>query len=191
MRFARTSIAFLALASLYLSVNPAAVVQGANTVSTAADFPRQGETAPTFSLPSQSGKTVSLAQFHGKWVVLYFYPEDMTAGCTIEAHGFQRDAEKFRARNAVIVGVSVDSIDSHKAFCAKEGLDITLLSDTGRTVVTKYGSLNAASNMANRNTFLISPEGKIAKVWTKVSPVHHSEEVIAALDAETAPAVTQ
>ena len=145
--------------------------------------PQQGETAPAFTLPSQTGKPESLTQFRGKWIVLYFYPEDMTAGCTLEAHGFQRDANKFHAKNAIILGVSVDSVDSHKEFCAKEGLNISLLSDAGRTVVQQYGSLNSRTNMANRNTFLITPDGKISRVWLNVNPAHHSEEVLAAIDA--------
>ena len=182
MRFASTSI--ISACALFV-LGAAAASHAANSV--ASSTPQQGDVAPAFTLPSQSGSTDSLAQFRGKWVVLYFYPEDMTTGCTIEAHGFQRNAEKFRQKNAVILGVSVDSVDSHKQFCAKEGLGFTLLSDAGRTVVTKYGSLNATSNMANRNTFLISPDGKIAKVWLKVNPVHHSEEVLAAIDAQSKP----
>jgi thioredoxin-dependent peroxiredoxin len=189
MRFAGTSFLYFAFA--FLTVTTTAVSQGATNVSTDTAPPHQGEIAPAISLPSQTGKTESLAQFSGKWVVLYFYPEDMTAGCTLEAHGFQRDADKFRTRNAVILGVSVDSVDSHKEFCAKEGLNINLLSDAGRQVVAKYGSLNTATNMANRNTFLIDPTGKIAKVWLKVSPLHHSEEVLAAIDAQSHPSATQ
>jgi thioredoxin-dependent peroxiredoxin len=175
---------FLCFAIAFLPATTSSVSQAAATDAAASASPQQGQMAPAFALPSQSGKTESLAQFSGKWVVLYFYPEDMTAGCTLEAHGFQRDAGKFQTRNAVILGVSVDSVDSHKQFCAKEGLNINLLSDTGRKVVAKYGSLNSASNMANRNTFLISPDGKIAKVWLNVSPAHHSEEVLAAIDAQ-------
>jgi peroxiredoxin Q/BCP len=150
----------------------------------AANTPQEGQMAPTFTLPSQSGTKEALTSFKGKWVVLYFYPEDFTAGCTIEAHNFERDAEKFQKLNAVIVGVSVDSVDSHKSFCAKEGLNFHLLSDTERQVVAQYGSLNTKSNMASRNTFLIDPNGKIAKVWIKVSPPQHSTEVLAAIEAQ-------
>ena len=107
-------------------------------------LPQVGQAAPGFTLPSQSGAATSLSSFKGQWVVLYFYPEDMTAGCSLEAHNFQRDAEKFQKMHAVIIGVSVDSIDSHKQFCAKEGLNIKLLSDTERRVVAQYGSLNGA-----------------------------------------------
>ncbi len=143
-------------------------------------MPAAGQAAPTFTLPSQDGSQISLDSFHGKWVVLYFYPKDMTQGCTIEAHNFQRDLPKFESANAVIVGVSVDTPDSHKQFCTKEGLTFRLLADPDHKVVDEYGSLGHFGPMtiANRNTFLISPEGKIVKVWTKVDPSHHSEEVL-------------
>ena len=146
-------------------------------------MPAAGQVAPTFTLPSQDGSQISLDNFKGKWVVLYFYPKDMTQGCTIEAHNFQRDLSKFEAMNAVIVGVSVDTPDSHKQFCTKEGLTFRLLADPEHKVVDEYGSLGLFGTMtiANRNTFLIDPEGKIVKVWTKVDPSHHSEEVLAEL----------
>ena len=143
-------------------------------------MPQVGQLAPNFTLPSQEGKPVSLDSFRGKWVVLYFYPKDMTQGCTIEAHNFQRDLSKYEALNAVIVGVSVDTPDSHKQFCTKEGLTFRLLADPEHKVVDEYGSLGHFGTMtiAQRNTFLINPEGKIVKVWTKVDPQHHSEEVL-------------
>ncbi len=146
-------------------------------------MPTVGQTAPTFTLPSQTGALISLNSFRGKWVVLYFYPKDMTTGCTIEAHNFQRDQAKYDADNAVILGVSVDTVDSHKKFCTKDGLTFHLLADPEHKVVDEYGSLGhfAAWTIANRNTFLIDPHGKIVKVWTKVDPSHHSEEVLAAL----------
>ena len=147
-------------------------------------MPTAGQTAPTFTLPSQDGSEISLDGFRGKWVVLYFYPKDMTSGCTIEAHNFQRDQAKFDAAGAVILGVSVDTPDSHKKFCTKEGLTFRLLADPEHKVVDEYGSLGnyMGFKIANRNTFLIDPQGKIAKVWTKVEVQHHSEEVLAALD---------
>jgi peroxiredoxin Q/BCP len=143
-----------------------------------------GQVAPTFTLPSQDGSEISLDSFRGKWVVLYFYPKDMTSGCTIEAHNFQRDQAKFDAVGAVVLGVSVDTPDSHKQFCTKEGLTFRLLADPEHKVVDAYGSLGSFMGMtiANRNTFLIDPQGKIAKVWTKVQVQHHSEEVLAAID---------
>ena len=146
-------------------------------------MPSVGQMAPTFTLPSQDGSQIALDSFRGKWVVLYFYPKDMTQGCTIEAHNFQRDQAKYEAMNAVIVGVSVDTPDSHKQFCTKEGLTFRLLADPEHKVVDEYGSLGHFGTMtiAQRNTFLIDPEGKVAKVWTKVDPQHHSEEVLAQL----------
>ena len=148
----------------------------------AAEVPQAGQPAPDFSLASQEGGPVSLKQFQGKWVVLYFYPKDMTQGCTIEAHNFQQDLPKYNAANAVIVGVSVDNTDSHKEFCAKESLTFKLLADTEKKVSEQYGSLGSRG-VSSRNTFLIDPSGKIAKVWTGVNPSKHSEEVLAALAA--------
>ena len=147
-------------------------------------MPAVGQPAPTFTLPSQTGAPISLKSYHGKWVVLYFYPKDMTTGCTIEAHNFQRDLSKFEKENAVILGVSVDTVDSHKQFCTKDALTFHLLADPEHKVVDQYGSLGHFGTMtiANRNTFLINPHGKIVKVWTKVDPSHHSEEVLAALN---------
>ncbi len=149
-------------------------------VASAEGLPAVGSAAPDFSLSSQEGTPVSLHDFKGKWVVLYFYPKDMTQGCTIEAHNFQRDLSKFEKADAVILGVSVDSADSHKQFCTKEGLSFRLLADQDKKVVKQYGSL-AVYQMANRNTFLIDPNGKIVKAWTKVDPSHHSEEVLEAI----------
>ncbi len=164
----------------------AAVVLAVTLVVVHADnqtMPAVGQAAPTFTLPSQTGADVSLESFRGKWVVLYFYPKDMTSGCTIEAHNFQNDLPKFEARNAVILGVSVDTVDSHKQFCTKDGLTFHLLADPEHKVVDEYGSLGhfGTFTIANRNTFLIDPNGKIVKVWTKVDPSHHSEEVLTAL----------
>jgi peroxiredoxin Q/BCP len=146
----------------------------------AADVPQVGQAAPAVTLPSQDGTPVSLKEFSGKWVVLYFYPKDMTQGCTIEAHNFQCDLAKYDQTNAVILGVSVDSVDSHKQFCAKDSLTFKLLADTDKKVVESYVSLRP-NGMAARNTFLVDPTGKIAKVWTGVNPNAHSEEVLAAL----------
>lgn len=168
-------LAFAAVLALLLSLGTANAADDA--------MPSIGQSAPTFTLPSQDGSQIALNSFHGKWVVLYFYPKDMTTGCTIEAHNFQRDLSKFEAENAVIVGVSVDTPDSHKQFCTKEGLTFRLLADPEHKVVDEYGSLGhfGSWTIANRNTFLINPQGKIVKVWTKVDPAHHAEEVLAAL----------
>ena len=145
--------------------------------------PAVGNPAPAFSLPNQEGAPVSLDQFKGKWVVLYFYPKDFTSGCTIEAHNFQRDLDKYTPLNAVILGVSVDNVDSYKSFCTKEGLNFKLLADSNHAVVEKYGSIMEYNGMtlAARNTFLIDPTGVIRKVYLKVSPQGHSEQVLADL----------
>jgi peroxiredoxin Q/BCP len=147
------------------------------------EVPAAGTAAPTFKLVTNEGKEASLSDFKGKWVVLYFYPKDFTSGCTLEAHNFQRDIAKYETANAVILGVSVDTAESHKSFCAKEGLNFKLLADVGGKVSEQYGSTmeyNGATYSA-RNTFIIDPQGKIAKVFVKVSPAGHSEEVLAAL----------
>ena len=141
--------------------------------------PAEGSAAPDFTLPSQEGSSVSLKDYRGKWVVLYFYPKDQTPGCTREAHNFQVDQPKFSERNAVVLGVSLDSVDSHKKFCAKEGLNFKLLADTEHDVTASYGSLLnfGVVKVAKRHTFLIDPTGKIAKAYTSVDPLKHSSEV--------------
>jgi peroxiredoxin Q/BCP len=148
-----------------------------------AEVPRAGSSAPQFALMSQENVQVKLTDLKGKWVVLYFYPKDFTSGCTLEAHNFQRDLAKYEKLNAVIVGVSVDDADSHKSFCTKEGLDFRLLADTDHKVSELYGSLGEYQGkpIATRNTFIIDPEGQIAKVFEGVKPAAHSEEVLAAL----------
>ena len=173
----KRSVFVLIVAVLAIAVGFATVYAADQTM------PAAGQVAPTFTLPSQDGSQIALDSFRGKWVVLYFYPKDMTQGCTIEAHNFQRDLSKYEAMNAVIVGVSVDTPDSHKQFCTKEGLTFRLLADPEHKVVDEYGSLGHFGTMtiAQRNTFLIDPEGKVVKVWTKVDPSHHSEEVLAQL----------
>ncbi|HEV8657819.1 MAG TPA: peroxiredoxin [Thermoanaerobaculia bacterium] len=145
--------------------------------------PAAGTPAPSFTLPNQEGQKVSLDQYRGKWVVLYFYPKDFTSGCTLEAHNFQRDLDKYTAANAAVLGVSVDSPESHKQFCEKESLNFKLLADTDKTVSTKYGTTTEYNGQtyAARNTFLIDPKGVIRKVYLKVKPAEHSEQVLADL----------
>jgi peroxiredoxin Q/BCP len=153
----------------------------------AADALAVGATAPNFTLPSQLDKPVSLSDFKGKWVVLYFYPKDQTQGCTIEAHNFQRDEAKYTALNAAVVGVSLDTVDSHKAFCTKETLTFKLLADPDHKVVDEYGvpiKGMGPVKFASRQTYLITPSGKIAKYWSDVKVDHHSEEVLAAITAD-------
>ena len=152
-----------------------------------AAMPAVGSAASDFTLPSQDGTQVSLKDFRGKWVVLYFYPKDGTPGCTIEAPNFQRDQPQYAKRNAVVVGVSVDTTDSHKEFCSKEGLNFKLLADTEHKVVKQYEStMNYKGvEIAARNTFIIDPQGNIEKAYTGVDPNKHSQEVLTALDELT------
>ena len=146
--------------------------------------PAEGSNAPEFTLTSQEGAPVSLKDYRGKWVVLYFYPKDQTPGCTREAHNFQVDQPKYADRSAVVLGVSVDSVDSHKKFCAKEGLNFKLLADADHKVTDSYGSLTNLGlvKFAARHTFIIDPSGKVAKAYTSVDPTKHSAEVLAELD---------
>jgi thioredoxin-dependent peroxiredoxin len=161
------------------------LVLGAYTLASGAGdkAPAVGATAPGFTLTSQEGTPVTLHDFRGQWVVLYFYPKDFTSGCTTEAHNFQRDLAQYQERNAVILGVSVQSADSHKEFCAKEGLNFKLLADTERKVSETYGSLTnyGVTKLASRHTFVIDPSGVIVKEFMDVNPGKHSEEVLAAL----------
>ena len=152
----------------------------------AAEPLQPGATAPDFSLPSQEDAQVSLSQFKGKWVVLYFYPKDMTSGCTIEAHNFQRDLPKYDALNAVVLGVSLDTVESHKTFCTKDSLTFKLLADPDHKVIDAYGvpiSGMGPIKFAHRDTYLISPAGKIVKFWSGVNPNTHSDDVLAAIAA--------
>jgi thioredoxin-dependent peroxiredoxin len=134
--------------------------------------PAAGTSAPDFKLTTGDGSQVSLKDYRGKWVVLYFYPKD-----------FQRDLTKFEPLNAVVLGVSVDTAESHKNFCAKEGLNFKLLADPGAKVSEQYGSTMEynGEKLAARNTFIINPKGEVAKVFTGVKPTEHSEQVLKAL----------
>jgi thioredoxin-dependent peroxiredoxin len=158
-------------------------VLACNRVSAINGLPEVGSVAPAFNLTTNEGKQVSLGDFKGKWVVVYFYPKDFTSGCTLEAHNFQRDLAKYDAANAVILGVSVDTAESHKEFCTKEGLNFKLLSDSGAKVSEQYGSTMEynGAKLSARNTFIIDPQGKVAKVFENVKVGGHSEEVLAAL----------
>ena len=167
----------------FLLVFAIVAVLACNSVNAVNELPAVGSAAPTFNLTNNEGKQVSLADYKGKWVVLYFYPKDFTSGCTLQARNFQRDLAKYEAAKAVILGVSVDSAESHKEFCAKEGLNFKLLSDTDAKVSTEYGSVMEyqGAKLSARNTFIIDPNGKVAKVFEKVKVAAHSDEVLAAL----------
>src|SRR5919109_1051851 len=142
--------------------------------------PEVGKPAPDFSLTTGDGSQVSLKDYRGKWVVLYFYPKDFTSGCTMEARNFQRDLSKYEETGVAILGVSVDTAQSHKEFCAKEGLNFKLLADPDAKVSTEYGSVMdyKGQKLAARDTFIINPKGEIAKVYTGVKPADHSEQVL-------------
>ncbi len=152
--------------------------------------PAVGAPAPDFTLNSQDGKAVNLHDFKGKWVVLYFYPKDMTTGCTIEAHNFQRDLAKYDAKNAVILGVSMQDEKSHQEFCAKESLTFKLLADTNKEVSEKYDSVMnlGVAKLSARHTYLIDPNGVVRKVWTSVDVKTHSEDVLASISELQKPA---
>jgi len=146
------------------------------------------ENAPDFCLKDQTDKNVCLRDYKGKWVVLYFYPKDNTPGCTLEARYFSINADKFEKNNAKIIGISPDSIDSHKKFCEKHDLTITLLSDSDHEVLRNYDvwkpkKLYGKEFMGvKRSTFLIDPSGKVVHKWPKVKVAGHVDEIIEKLD---------
>lgn len=149
-------------------------------------LPELDAPAPGFQLDGvapKNGKAVpaslSLADFTGQWLVLYFYPRDFTGGCTLEARGFQKDLATYQASNAAVVGISADDPDSHASFCSEEGLAFPLLSDPGGQVSRRYGSW--IPPFSQRHTFLIDPEGVLRARWVAVRPTSHSAEVLAEL----------
>lgn len=152
-----------------------------------------GTLAPDFALPDQEGRTHRLSDYRGRWVVLYFYPKDDTPGCTKEACGFRDQMGSLKALDAVVLGVSADDVESHKRFAEKYGLNFPLLADPERKVIGAYGAWGKKNLYGKevegvlRQTFLIDPEGRIAKVWRKVSPEGHALEVAEALKALRGP----
>jgi len=146
-----------------------------------------GSKAPDFSIPDATGNMVSLKSFRGSWLVLYFYPRDNTSGCTLEAVDFTGLAHEFKKLKASIVGISPDTVDSHRTFIEKRGLGITLLSDSERSVVKQYGVwqikklYGKESYGVVRSTFLIDPEGTIRQAWEKVKVNGHADEVLESL----------
>ena len=147
----------------------------------------EGDKAPAFTAPTNDGGHVSLADFKGKNVILYFYPKDDTPGCTKEACAFRDHFGALQKKGAVVLGVSVDSVKSHDKFAKKFHLPFTLVSDADRKIVQAYGVWGEKSFMGrkylgtHRVTFLIGPDGRIKKIWLKVKPEEHGEEVLAAL----------
>ena len=159
------------LASLFLLVSQ---------MARAAELPKVGEPAPGFDLPDQNGVRHNLGEFAGKWLVLYFYPKDDTPGCTQEACAFRDDMHKLAAMDAQVVGISVDDSESHAGFAKKYHLPFPLLADKSAEVAARYGALTNLwlVKFAKRYTFLIDPQGKIAKVYEKVETSRHSTEII-------------
>ena len=143
-----------------------------------------GQVAPFFSLKNEKNNVVSLDDFKGKWVVLYFYPKDDTPGCTRESIGFSENLALFSRKNAVILGVSKDSVDSHEAFCQKYDLKIPLLSDPEKSCIVSYGVWQEKKQYGNvffgisRTTFLIGPDGKISYIWNNVKVEGHVDAVL-------------
>lgn len=141
-----------------------------------------GSKAPDFSAISQEDKAVHLSDYKGKWVVLYFYPKDQTTGCTIEAHNFQRDMKKYESAKAVVLGVSLDTVESHKTWCSKDTFDFKLLADPDHKVIDAYNvpiKGMGPVKFASRTTYLIDPKGNVAKVWDVKDVQKHSDEVLA------------
>ena len=162
------------LISFFLSINCYSAL--------AFDFaPEVGELAPDFHLEGFNKKIKTktiweLSDFQGKWLVMYFYPKDFTAGCTLEAKGFSKLKNDFSKYNAEIVGISADNQDAHESFCSEKSINYTLLSDPNGIISDKYGSW--IPPFSDRNTFLISPEGKISYRWISVLPINHAKEVL-------------
>jgi peroxiredoxin Q/BCP len=156
-------------------------------VSVALAAPDVGAAAPAFKLQDQKGTWHSLEDYRGKWVVLYFYPKDMTPGCTTQACEFRDNIFAFRDAGAVILGISVDDVESHKKFAAEHGLPFTILADPEKKTSKDYGVLKkfmGTMELANRETFLIDPNGKIVKHYPSVDPKGHSQLVLSDLKAE-------
>jgi peroxiredoxin Q/BCP len=143
--------------------------------------PPLNQPAPDFTLPTNTGEgNISLSDYRGKWVVLYFYPKDFTPGCTLEARRFQQDLPKYMAKNTQVLGVSADDVDSHAEFCDSEGLKFLLLADTTGDVSKAYGSWMGYVSL--RHTYLIDPQGILKEIYLGVNPAIHSAEVLARLE---------
>jgi len=143
---------------------------------------QEGQKAPQFSLPDQEGQQRNLNDYKGKWVLLYFYPKDDTPGCTVEACSLRDNLPQFKGINAEILGVSTDTVESHKEFEQKYGLPFTLLADSEKRVVDLYGVQGLLGT--KRSSFLINPEGLIVKIYESVDPNTHTEQVFNDLQAQ-------
>jgi peroxiredoxin Q/BCP len=151
------------------------------TGALAGEPPAVGAAAPEFRLQDQTGKWHALKDYRGKWVVLYFYPKDNTPGCTTQACEFRDNIFAYREIGALILGVSVDDVSSHKAFSDEHSLPFPILADSGKTTATTYGTLTkylGITELARRDTFIIDPQGRVAKHYMKVDPKGHSALVL-------------
>jgi len=150
-------------------------------------MPTFGELVPDFTLEDQDGRSHTLSQYRGKKVVLYFYPKDMTPGCTVQAEGMRDSMNDLEAKGIIVLGVSVDDVKSHKKFVEKHNLNFPLLSDTDKKVVQEYGVWKEKSMFGKkymgiqRDTFLIDEEGKLIQHFKKVNPLKHVGQVLEVL----------
>ncbi len=171
--FQRAALFLLSIALLFGLSQPAIAMGG--------KLPPLDQPAPAFTLPTNTGDgMVSLSDYRGKWLVAYFYPKDFTSGCTLEARRFQQDLTKYHDRNAEVIGISADSVDSHAEFCDSEGLKFPLLADEKGAVSKAYGSWLGA--VSSRHTFIVDPEGVLRSTFLGVNPTVHSREVLSKLD---------
>jgi thioredoxin-dependent peroxiredoxin len=178
----------LAVAALLpaLALTFVTLVAGSPSARAEGAAPEVGKPAPAFKLQDQAGKWHSLSDYKGKWVALYFYPKDETPGCTTQACGFRDNIFAFNKEGAVILGISVDDIASHKAFAEKHSLPFTILADSDKAVTKSYGVLKTymgVMEMARRDTFIIDPQGRVAKHYESVNPEGHSQVVLADIKA--------
>ena len=166
---------------LVITVLAVQLAWGQPAIALGGPQPLLNEPAPSFTLPTNTGDgTVSLADYRGQWTVVYFYPRDFTPGCTLEARRFQQDLPKYTRRNAQIIGISADDVDSHQEFCDSEGLRFPLLADTDGAVSKAYGSWLGVASL--RHTYIVDPDGVLRTVFLGVNPAVHSREVLAQLD---------
>jgi peroxiredoxin Q/BCP len=172
--FVKIAIIFSAIFCLSFNfVNPVLALGGIQ--------PPLNQPAPQFTLPTNTEDgDITLTDYQGKWVVLYFYPQDFTPGCTLEAKRFQQDLPKYQAINTEIIGVSVDDVNSHQDFCDEEDLKFPLLADTEGKVSKDYGSWLSGRSM--RHTYIINPDGVLVAQFLGVRPAIHSQEILATLE---------
>ncbi len=188
MNRAQSRRGILALAALLpvFALTFVTLVAGSRAALAEGVTPEVGKPAPAFKLQDQAGKWHSLADYKGKWVALYFYPKDDTPGCTTQACGFRDNIFAFNKEGAVILGISVDDMASHKEFAEKHSLPFTILADSDKAVTKSYGVLKTymgVMEMARRDTFIIDPQGRVAKHYESVKPEGHSELVLADIKA--------